>query len=92
MKGLSWAKAREWLPVAFLAVVLVYALVASILITGRIARVDQFLVAQERADRQTILSHEALLKRVEADEHRICVAAKATGDQPIIKILCPSSP
>ena len=90
MKRLSWAKVREWLPIAFLAVVLVYALVASILITGRIARVDQFLVAQQRADHETILSHEALLKRVEADEHRICMAAKATGDQPIIKILCPS--
>ena len=90
MRGLSWAKVREWLPVAFLAVVLAYALAASILITVRIAQVDQSLAAQERADRQTILSHEALLKRVEADEHRICMAAKATGDQPIIKILCPS--
>ena len=90
MRGLSWAKVREWLPVAFLAVVLVYALAASVLITVRIAQVDQSLAAQERADHQTILSHEALLKRVEADEHRICMAAKATGDQPIIKILCPS--
>ena len=90
MRGLSWAKAREWLPVAFLAVVLVYALAASVLITVRIAQVDQSLAGQERAGRQTILSHEALLKRVEADERRICVAAKATGDQPIIKILCPS--
>ena len=90
MRGLSWAKVREWLPVAFLAVVLVYALAASVLITVRIAQVDQSLAAQERADHQTILSHEALLKRVEADEHRICMAAQATGDQPIIKILCPS--
>ena len=90
MRGLSWAKVREWLPVVLLAAVAIYAAVAIALFSGSVVRFDQSIAAQQKLDHQTILSHEALLKRVEADERRICVAAKATGDQPIIKILCPS--
>jgi len=32
---------------------------------------------------------DAILAEVRADEVRLCVAAKSTGDQTIIKILCP---
>ena len=84
---------REWLPVAFLGVVLVYALAASVWISSRIAQVDQGLLAQQRADHQTLVAHEALLKRGEADEQRICAAAKASvkdGASPaLVAILCP---
>ena len=93
MKVLSWANAREWLPIAFLAVVLIYALAASILITVRIAQVDQGLAAQQRMDHQALVNHQSLLKRVEADEQRICAAAKtavAEGADPrLAVILCP---
>ena len=84
---------REWLPVAFLAVVLAYALATSVFITLRIAQVDQGLLAQQRSDHQTLVNHQSLLKRVEADEQRICAAAKtavADGADPrLAAILCP---
>lgn len=84
---------REWLPVVFLGVVLIYALAASLFITIRIAQVDQSLIAQQKADRQTLLNHQSLLKRVEADEARICSAAKTAvaegGDPRLAAILCP---
>ena len=89
MKRLSWAKAREWLPVVFLAAVAIYAAVAIALYTRSVAIFDQSLAAQQKADHQAILSHESLLKRVEADEHRYCAAARASGDQAIVKIVCP---
>lgn len=34
---------------------------------------------------------DALLREVRSDEAKYCVAAKASGDQAIIKIVCPKS-
>ena len=85
---------REWMPVAFLGVVLTYALVASVIITFRITQVDHALVAQQQSDHQALVRHEALLKRVEADEQRVCAAAKTAvqqdgGTDSLVTILCP---
>ena len=84
---------REWLPMAFLTAVLIYALAASVFISLKLAQVGRGLIAQQQADHQALLRHEALLKRVEADEQRICTAAKATvnsgGSPSLVTILCP---
>ncbi len=76
-------------PWVFGVMVLAWLLAASILIFLRVAALDRTLLVQQQAIQERLTQHSALLKRVEADEHRICAAAQASGDQQIIKILCP---
>ena len=92
MRGLirEW---RDWLPMAFLAAVLLYALIASVFISLKVAEVGHELIVQQQADHQTLIRHEALLKRVEADEQHICTAARTAvadgGSSALVTILCP---
>jgi hypothetical protein len=55
-----------------------------------VSAVEQQIQAQVKADHAAIQRHAQLLKRVEADEARYCRAARASGDQQIISIVCPT--
>lgn len=80
---------KEWLPEIIGSVVLIWILVATILITLHIAAIERELIAQQESNQRTLAAHALLLKRVEADEAKVCLAAKASGDQKIITIVCP---
>lgn len=90
MRHMSRAALQEWMPFIVASVVLVWVCVATILITLHVASIDQGLIAQQKADHQTMINHAALLKRVETDEVKACTAARASGDQQVIAIICPA--
>ncbi len=89
MKHLSWAALRGWMPIVVGSAVLVWVCVATILITLHVASIDQGIIAQQQADHRTLANHIALLHRLEQDEARYCQAAKDSGNQTIIKVVCP---
>jgi len=76
---------------AFLVVAVSFSLIEQTIYVERVSRDEARIAAVVSYDHAAIQRHALLLKRVEADEQRLCVAAKSTGDQTIIKILCSAS-
>ncbi len=80
---------RVWAPIAGTAALLLAILVVLAIVVSQQANIDRALIVQEKADHALVLQHQALLKRIAQDEANVCLAAKASGDQKIVTILCP---
>ncbi len=80
---------RVWAPIAAAAALMLAILIVLAVVVGQQVSIDQALIAQEKADHAAVVQHDALLKRITQDEANVCMAAKASGDQKIVQILCP---
>lgn len=79
---------RRTLGLLLLAAAIVYLLVAVVLVTFRLASTEKELAGNQRTDRALIKENAATLRRIAADEARLCRAARITKFQPIIAVLC----
>ena len=80
---------RVWAPIAGTAALLLAILIVLAIVVSQQANIDRALIVQEQADHSLVLQHQALLKRIAQDEANVCQAARDSGDQTIVKILCP---
>lgn len=54
-------------------------------------RTEQLLLQQQTINTKALQNDNQILAEVRADEAKYCLAARASGDAAIIKIVCPSA-
>ncbi|MGB6771179.1 MAG: hypothetical protein WBF51_04160 [Candidatus Dormiibacterota bacterium] len=88
MKRLLNRPSRRSLGLLLLAAAIIYLLVALALVTVRLAGAEKDLSRSQRTQNALIRQNAATLRRIAADEARLCRAARITKFQPIIAVLC----